>query len=76
MWLIVALIQVGMVACITYLIVTKANAEDNAEIGVYPLVSSTELYLLVLKVLVSMILHIMIVPEIVQGMDMLKYVIN
>jgi len=65
-----------MVACITYLIVTKANAEDNAEIGVYPLVSSTELYLLVLKVLVSMILHIMIVPEIVQGMDMLKYVIN
>jgi len=65
-----------MVACITYLIVTKADAEDNAEIGVYPLVSSTELYLLVLKVLVSMILHIMIVPEIVQGMDMLKYVIN
>ena len=63
-------------ACITYLIVTKADAEDNAEIGVYPLVSSTELYLLVLKVLVSMILHIMIVPEIVQGMDMLKYVIN
>lgn len=65
-----------MVACITYLIVTKADAEDNAEIGVYPLVSSTELYLLVLKVLVSMILHIMIIPEIVQGMDMLKYVIN
>jgi len=76
MWLIVALIQVGMVACITYLIITKADAEDHAEIGVYPLVSSTELYLLVLKVLVSMILHIMIVPEIVQGMDMLKYVIN
>ena len=65
-----------MVACITYLIVTKADAEDNAEIGVYPLVSSTELSLLVLKVLVSMILHIMIIPEIVQGMDMLKYVIN
>ena len=63
-------------ACITYLIVTKADAEDNAEIGVYPLVSSTELSLLVLKVLVSMILHIMIIPEIVQGMDMLKYVIN
>jgi len=64
------------VACITYLIVTKADAEDNAKIGVYPLESSTEIYLLVLKVLVSMILHIMIVPEIVQGMDMLKYVIN
>lgn len=63
MWVIVAFIQFGMVACVTYLI--RYYSDEGGKNGVYPLVASPEFYLLLIKIFVSLVLHIMILPELI-----------
>ena len=63
MWVVVASIQISMVACVTYLLRNDFGS-DQAANGVNPFVASKELILLIVKILVSLVLHIMIIPEI------------